>query len=296
VSFRPHERRRRHYSARTSSPVRQPPKKRRSTDQTSRIELTPYSPPKTTEEFVSLAEDDTFDARSAHSTLCRPSSVQEETGSRTNSKAFIGHPEYLRGELAIDETTEHEPPQSSSRSEISLASLRLYKAFDLPPRAIRDSLISNFTKYCSPWMPIVEAAELKQLGLDAKESIRDGGSSLLLAQALFVAGSRVQSSPVSFASCSDFYNRAKALFFAEHEPNPLKVIRALCLLQWYNPSGPEIVSIHSSGFWLRIAVGLAFQIGLHREPDPRREDYKLRRRVFWTLFVSRSIVWIHEYH
>jgi hypothetical protein len=204
--------------------------------------------------------------------------------------SFIGRPEYLLGEYAVNESIGREVPPASSKSEISLASLRLHKAFDVPPRAIRDSLINNFITYCAPWMPIVEADELKQLGLDATESIRDTGSSLLLAQALFVAGSRVQSSRISFASCSDFYNRAKALFFTEHEPNPLNVIRALCLLQWYSPSGPEFVSIHSSGFWLSVAVGLAFQLGLHREPDPRWADGKLRRRVFWTLFVSVSVV------
>lgn len=210
----------------------------------------------------------------------------------TSRCGFIGHPELVAGDLETDNVSDRvPPPHRSSRSAAEMAVLRLYGALHLPTRAIRDSLISNFKTYCDPWMPIVESSELKTLGLHVTEPSEGQGlstssdSSLLLAQALFVAGSRVHSPRFSFASCSEFYDRAKALFFAEYESNPLTTIRALCLLQWYNPSGPEFVSIHSSSFWLRTAVGLAFQIGLHREPDLRRADCGSRRRLFWTLYV-----------
>lgn len=53
-------------------------------------------------------------------------------------------------------------------------------------------------------------------------------------------------------------------------------------------SGPERVSIHNSGYWLRVGVGLAQQIGLHREPDTSKHsktNCQLRRRTWWVLYV-----------
>lgn len=240
----------------------------------------------------SSVDKSTFDTRSPPDLVRNTNSSRDPTSPAllvTNRCGFIGHPELVADSIETEIVSDPvpPPPPRSLRSATDTAVLRLYTALDLPSRAVRDSLISNFTTYCRPWMPIVEASELKTLGISVGESIQgqDGSSSLLLAQAVFVAGSRVHSPRFSFASCSEFYDRAKALFFAEHETNSFTIIRALSLLQWYNPSGPEFVSIHSSGFWLRTAVGLAYQIGLHREPDPRKADYAARRRLFWTLYV-----------
>ncbi|KAH0843698.1 hypothetical protein FOPE_08451 [Fonsecaea pedrosoi] len=226
-----------------------------------------------------------------------PQAILTPTGGVVGRPVYLENEiEFLERETELMESSAPTSPPTNSRPEVDLAFLRLYRAFDLPTRAIRDSLVSSFTVYCSPWMPVIEAEELKSIGLGACEvqtrhsNQGENTVSLLLTQALFVAGSRVQSSRFSFNSCSEFYNRAKALYFAEHELNPLTVIRALCLLQWYNPNGPEFVSIHSSVSWLRLAVGLAFQIGLHREPDPRNPDYKLRRRLFWTLVARDALL------
>lgn len=216
------------------------------------------------------------------------SSIKGNNGSPSSSlsdnMAYVGRPEYLPGEFSI-RATQHLSPQNSG-TDADIAYLRLLGAFDLPPRALRDGLISNFFAYCSPWMPLVELKDLQTQPQNVTELPGQvGGPSLLLTQAVFLAGSRVQSSRPQVANSATFYNRARALFYAEFEPDPVKSIVALCLLQWYNPSGPERVSIHSGGFWLRTAVALAIQVGLHREPDPRWPDYKLRRRLFWTLFV-----------
>jgi hypothetical protein len=206
--------------------------------------------------------------------------------------AYVGRPEYLPGEFTTGGNSSRDFMPKSSVPEVDFEFLRLFKAFELPPRAVREGLVSNFLTYCSPWMPVADVEDLQiqslQNGADSR-SAQQGHTSLLLTQAVFVAGSRVPSSRLPYANSALFYNRAKALFFADFEPDPLKTISALCLLQWYNPSGPEHVSIHSGGFWLRAAVALAYQIGLHREPDPRSPDCKLRRRLFWTLFVGSPI-------
>jgi hypothetical protein len=157
--------------------------------------------------------------------------------------------------------------------------LRLQRAFDMPPRAVRDSLIDVFMKRCAPWMPIVERTWLQETA--------DNRPSILLLQSVFLAASRVTSAPAvtAYASSHEFYRRAKALFWSGWEKNPLTVIAAVCILHWYNPECPEHVSTNTSGFWRYVGVGLAHQIGLQKEP--RGQDGRaLRRRLWWSLYVS----------
>ena len=155
--------------------------------------------------------------------------------------------------------------------------LALRKAFDLPSRTMRESLIDAFMEHCHPWTPIVERRWLEET--DQRRP------SLLLLQAVFLAGSRVLSSPLVHTSSPEFYERARALFFHGHEKNTTLAIVAVCLLQWWNPTGPEKFSVNTSGFWVRIGVELAYQVGLHKEPaDGPFKSF--RRRLWWTLVVS----------
>lgn len=197
------------------------------------------------------------------------------------NSTFLGRSEYIRGEIPINEDRAKAYPAvaSDSLSEEDIQILQLQHAFDLPPRAVREGLIDTFMKRCSPWMPIVERSWLTE---------RCGSQpSILLLQAIFLAASRVSSAPAvtAYASSNEFYRRAKALFWSGYEKNTITVITAVCILHWYNPEGPEHVSINTSGFWNRIGVGLAYQIGLHKESPPGREA-PLRHRLWWTLFVS----------
>lgn len=123
-------------------------------------------------------------------------------------------------------------------------------------------------------MPTLTSSELEQE--DAAK-----GCSLLLMQSVFLAASRVSSAPVllGHASSEHFYQRAKALFWAGHEKDPLTVIKAITMLHWYNPDGPAFVSYDTSEFWLKIGVGLAYQIGLHKEPPPG-PNRGIRRRIW----------------
>ena len=118
---------------------------------------------------------------------------------------------------------------------------------------------------------------------------------------------QTSTSPLEHASTQDYYNRAKVLFFAGYEKDPMALVKAVCILQYWNPSGPEHVSIHNSSYWLRLGVGkkaihtftsqitnekigLVYQIGLHKEPDRSLVDYQIRRRVFWTLYARDSLL------
>lgn len=194
------------------------------------------------------------------------------------AESYIGRDAYLDGSIPATEATTSMPQQAhSGLSDIDMQVLHLYKAFEMPPRSVRNSLIDKFMEHCLPWMPIVDRRWL--------EEQPDHSPSPLLLQSVFLAGSRVSAKPLIGATSEDYYQRAKALFFSGHEKNSLISVVSALLLHWWNPTGPEQISASSSGFWVRIAAGLAYQIGLHKEPVSAR-DKALHRRIWWTLVVS----------
>ena len=216
------------------------------------------------------------------------------TGQSSQNQSYLGRSEYIGGDVQIDEdiATDYQPIQGGTISEADIKILQMQQAFSLPPQSIRNSLIDNFMTRCSPWMPIVSRSSLEVSPSGDEKSI-------LLLQAVFLSGSRFNSAPLTYVSCEELYRRTKALFFSGYEKYTITVISASVLIQFWNPSGPEHVSIESSSFWLRIGVGLAFQIGLHREPRAGSNEASLRRRLFWTLFVSTqknhsSAIWFSD--
>ncbi|KAL1952833.1 hypothetical protein VTO42DRAFT_4122 [Malbranchea cinnamomea] len=196
---------------------------------------------------------------------------------------FLGRSEYIHP-MDEDRAKSYPPAVASERlTDEDIRMLEMQRCFELPPRAVREGLIDTFMKHCAPWMPIVERSWLTE---------RSGHQpSILLLQAVFLAASRVSSAPAvaAYASSNEFYRRAKALFWSGYEKNTITVITAVCILHWYNPEGPEHFSINTSGFWSRIGVGLAYQIGLHKEPPPGREA-ALRRRLWWTIFARDALI------
>lgn len=198
---------------------------------------------------------------------------------------YIGRSHYIAGDSPIDEASARSYTSSRieglSSTEVQI--LELSGSFSLPSKSARQSLIETFMQYCYPWMPTLTLSELDQ---DAVQPC-----SLLLMQSVFLAASRVSSSPVllGHASSEQFYQRAKALFWAGHEKDPLTAIKAITMLHWYNPDGPAFVSCDTSEFWLKIGVGLAYQIGLHKEPPPG-SDRGIRRRIWWSLVVSSTLL------
>lgn len=200
----------------------------------------------------------------------------------TETTSYVGRSHYLAHDLPIDESSARAYHGSKEPSETELKTLQLWSCCLIPPKAVRQSLIDTFMQKCYPWTPVLFPDDITNDRLGKQPS-------LLLNQALFLAASRVSSAPgvAAFASSEQFYQRAKVLFWLCQEKNPLAVIAATVMLQWYNPDGPEHVSFDTSRFWLQIGVGLAHQVGLHKEPTPGA-DYLARRRLWWSLVVSAS--------
>lgn len=188
----------------------------------------------------------------------------------------MGREEYLPGSVPGEIVTTVNPGRRSSNADLEM--LRQQNAFEMPPKVIQDALVNSFMKFCEPWMPIVDSN-----WLDGPQS-----PSPLLLQSIFLAGSRVSSVSQTYASSQEFYRRAKLFFFFGSETNPIISLVSAILLQWYNPVGPENVSTDTSGFWIRTAGAIAFQIGLHKEPPPEARSRILRRRLWWSLVVCAA--------
>ncbi|KIW78402.1 hypothetical protein Z517_08238 [Fonsecaea pedrosoi CBS 271.37] len=204
--------------------------------------------------------------------------------SSTTEYSYVGRCEYLGGQIHFTEDLTRRP--SRSRPDVSphdsdLHFLQIQHALDLPPRPVRAALVSAFMERCHPWTPIVELSWVNEPN--------HRHDSLLLEQSVFLAGSRVLNSPLTYASSQEYYARARTLFFHGHPRNTLLSIVATCLLQWWNPTGPETISTDTSSFWTRIGIELAHQMGLHLEP--KDQPHKgFRRRLWWTLVTRDNIV------
>jgi hypothetical protein len=200
------------------------------------------------------------------------------TGSATPT--YMGRAHYIQDDEDIDEARARSFPSNrmDGLSHLEMSTIVAFNAFQLPSSSTRHELMGSFLQHCSPWMPILHEHDVN--------SVLNGTSSPLLAQALYVAASRVsaQSRPLPAPSIKELYERAKILFWMGHESNPINSIKATLLMQWYNPEGPEHVSLDTSEYWLRTGVGLAYQVGLHKEPAAG-PWYSMRRRIWWSLVV-----------
>lgn len=193
--------------------------------------------------------------------------------------SYVGRSAYLGGQIRFTEDLARSDPQPSSDiplSDVSLHLLHVQHALDLPTRPIRTGLVAAFMERIHPWTPVVEPSWLV--------GHSDTHAWLLLQQSVFLAASRVSQTPLNYASPQEFYTRARTLFFHGSRGNTLLSIVAALLLQWWHPEGPEKVSIDSSGFWSRIGIELAYQMGLHIEPEDKPHR-AFRRRLWWSLVV-----------
>lgn len=166
-------------------------------------------------------------------------------------------------------------------------------AFLLPPRGLCDELVDAFFTWIAPVVPVVNRSRFMRRYRDSKNP-----PSLLLLQAILLAGSRVCKNPQLMDSngsttpaAMTFYKRAKALFDANYEDDRVTVVQAAILMGWYW-EGPEDVT-RNVFFWSRVALVVAQGSGMHRSVESSqlsRADKRLLKRIWWTLFTrDRSV-------
>ncbi|PKS11570.1 hypothetical protein jhhlp_003335 [Lomentospora prolificans] len=166
-------------------------------------------------------------------------------------------------------------------------------AFLLPPRNLCDELIDSYFKWVHPIVPVINRTRFMRQYRDPKNP-----PSLLLLQAVLLAGSRVCSNPqLMDASGSTtpaaltFYKRAKALYDANYEDDRVTIVQSLLLMGWYW-EGPEDVT-KNVFYWSRVATIVAQGSGMHRSVEQSQlniADKRLWKRIWWTLFTrDRSV-------
>ncbi|TPX08453.1 uncharacterized protein E0L32_010070 [Thyridium curvatum] len=166
-------------------------------------------------------------------------------------------------------------------------------AFLLPPRALCDELIEAYFKWVHPIVPVINKTRFFRQYKDPKNP-----PSLLLLQAMLLAGSRVCTNPQlmdangsTTPAALTFYKRAKALYDANYEDDRVTIVQSLLLMGWYW-EGPEDVT-KNVFYWTRVATIVAQGSGMHRSVEGSqlsRPDKRLWKRIWWTLFTrDRSV-------
>lgn len=166
-------------------------------------------------------------------------------------------------------------------------------AFLLPPRALCDELVDSYFKWVAPIVPVINRNRFMRQYRDAKNP-----PSLLLLQAILLAGSRVCNNPQlmdangsTTPAALTFYKRAKALYDANYEDDRVTIVQALVLMGWYW-EGPEDVT-KNVFYWSRVATIVAQGSGMHRSVEDsqlNKADKRLWKRIWWTLFTrDRSV-------
>ena len=202
---------------------------------------------------------------------------------RFRSASFLSRSAILGEDFQdIDHAHTETAPSDEKISSIEMKALRLHGAFDFPDLALRQSLIEAYIERCYTWMPVVD------LGALATTS-QQGEHSILLLQAVVLVGALMRPDVCSKAFCDRQYLRVKALIHSGFERNPLNVLAALCLVQWYTPTAPKDISTDVPRFWNTYAVGLAQQMGLHRPATKQVPNPGLRSRIWWTMVVRDNL-------
>jgi hypothetical protein len=167
-------------------------------------------------------------------------------------------------------------------SDNDMRVLELYEVFKLPSIPVLQVLFEAFYERCWTWTPVVEE-ELHPSGSSR------GPTSLLILHAILLAAASMTSDAEKYLPLHPQYRRIKAIIDTGAERNPLNLLAALAMTQFYAPAGPRDISTDTPRFWGTYALGMALQMGLNRKPSKPSSQDGLKRRVWWTLYVSPAI-------
>lgn len=167
--------------------------------------------------------------------------------------------------------------------ELEIKILHERGAFLLPPRQLCDELVEAYFTWIAPVVPVINRSKFMRRYRDSKNP-----PSLLLLQAILLAGSRVCNNPQlmdangsTTPAAMTFYKRAKALYDANYEDDRVTIVQALILMGWYweGPEGKMKERAESAPsarsdiaadvtknvfYWTRVAIVVAQGSGMHR--------------------------------
>ncbi|KAL2844350.1 fungal-specific transcription factor domain-containing protein [Aspergillus pseudoustus] len=169
--------------------------------------------------------------------------------------------------------------------------------FDLPDNSLCDALVENFFNWVAPIVPIVDRLNFLRHYQD-----RESPPSLLLLHAMFTVASRYcprENQDAGVAAPCEFYRKAKALYDAGYEQDPIPLIQSTLLLglYWEGPEGNWVLlaDVTENGlfYWSRLSIALAQAQGMHlseRISSYRPPTQRLLRRIWWALYTRDRAV------
>lgn len=168
-------------------------------------------------------------------------------------------------------------------------------AFAIPKPELRAEILRSYIFSVHPFMPIVDVSAAAHAILDERE---DSRISLLLFQAVMFAG--LASLDQQFVHClgfesakqarEAFFNRVKLLYEFDVEPDQVAVLQSLLLMSWWYGRWDQR---RHTWHWTGLALSVALNLGLHREPSPRcgsNATRGFRRRLWWSLYIRDRLL------
>lgn len=225
----------------------------------------------------------------------RPSMHRKELLSSKNkaSLTFVGSSSVALvtqrvGENHVQLTEDVFENSESSLDSVELEILKLRGAFLLPSNELALDLIDSYFDHVHPLMPVIDRTQFMHKFNDPNDN-----PSLMLLQAVLLCGCRVSLNPLLLdakgsngLAALTFFRRAKALYEASYESDPVSIIQTVILIGSYW-DGPEDVT-KNSFYWTRVGVGLAQGFGFQRDINPSQNmtqsEKKVWRRIWWCLF------------
>ncbi|KAM5353322.1 hypothetical protein ACJZ2D_016778 [Fusarium nematophilum] len=158
-------------------------------------------------------------------------------------------------------------------SDMSVSILSLTGADVLPRPALVQALTDAYFQHVHPFYPIVDEADLQ-----------GPERSVMLQQAVCLAGSLMQHDPDMVLFCRSQYEKVKTLIYLNHERDNVAILKSLCLLTCYSMDPTDRVSLDGPWHWSGIAIRLAIQMGLHKNSTHyQHPNPGCLRRIFWQL-------------
>ncbi|KAF2100383.1 hypothetical protein NA57DRAFT_73994 [Rhizodiscina lignyota] len=173
--------------------------------------------------------------------------------------------------------------------------LRRKGAFAMPEPALRAEILRCYIFSVHPFTPILDLPVFVQAAVNGQE---DSRISLLLFQAVMFAG--IASLDRHFVQLLGFdrtkparevfFDRVRLLYEFDVEQDQTAVLQSLLLMSWwYGRWNKRRHTWH----WTGLALSVALNMGLHREPMARCGSDKtrhFRRRLWWSLYIRDRLL------
>ncbi|KAF4415775.1 Cutinase transcription factor 1 beta [Fusarium acutatum] len=198
----------------------------------------------------------------------------------------------------------------SGISNEDIAYLQNKGCFDFPDKRMLDELLPYYFDYIHPHMPFIDETEFwymyrthyhnTEVSLDSSRP----SFSLLLFQAILFATTTC--APMSLLRSLGYTSRStarrnaffrvRALYSLDIERDNLVLVQTFLLMSYWNE---EVGEDKDGWHWAGLAVSLALQLGLHRQPSSKstltQRQQTIRRRCWWGCVVRDRLVALSQH-